>query len=154
MGLIDNEGLAAEKYIQKLEKDSHRWKWLRWTGLLGSILIFAFTAYSYYRLAEIQDKLHEITSSILLYSDKLDASSVQLYVEGQLTYLRLELLLFFQIALQLIVGTSLLAWSLTNWNRHITSRLLAKALRKLTSEEEKIKQSPSSDSAFNQTHNN
>ena len=132
MDLIPTEIKYAEKYIRRLEKDTRQWPWMRWTMLVASIFILGISAYNFSKLADLNESM---SAAFSLRRSNFDPKEVELFVTGHLTNLRLEMVFILRISLQALVGGAWLIYCLMNWNRHLKSALVAKALRKLVSEE-------------------
>jgi hypothetical protein len=129
MELTPDEIKYAERLIRRLEKDSRHWKWMRWAMLITSLLIWGSATYSYFKLGEIQ----ELVTPILLSSlgSNVDSRTIELFVDGRILSLRLEFIVLLRITVQAIFGIFWFIYCLVNWNRHIKSGLIAKALRRL-----------------------
>jgi hypothetical protein len=132
MNLTPNEIKYAEKYIGRLEKDTRQWPWMRWTMLVASIFILGISIYSFGKLADLNESISGIFS---LHRSNFDPKEVELFVTGHLTNLRLQMVGILKISLQALLGGVWLIYCLMNWNRHLKSALMAKALRKLVSEQ-------------------
>ncbi|MGO8991055.1 MAG: hypothetical protein ACLQGU_16550 [bacterium] len=132
MDLTPTEIKYAEKCIRRLEKDTRQWPWMRWTMLVASIFILGISIYNFSKLADLNES---ISRAFSLHRSNFDPKEVELFVTDQLTNLRLEMVFIFRISLQTLVGGVWLVYCLMNWNRHLKSALMAKALRKLVSEE-------------------
>jgi hypothetical protein len=131
MDLTTSETKFAEKYIRRLEKDTRQWPWMHWTMLAASIFILGISIYSFSKLAELNESISDAFS---LHRSNFDPKEVELFVTGHLTNLRLEMIGILRISLQALLGGVWLIYCLINWNRHLKSALMAKALRKLVSE--------------------
>jgi hypothetical protein len=128
MELTPEEIKYAEKFIRRLEKDTRHWKWMRWAMLITSILIWGSATFTYFKLAEIQEL---VTSIFSTPRTNFDSRTIELFVEGRISNLRLEFIVLLRITLQVIFGAIWFVYCLVNWNRHIKSGLIAKALRRL-----------------------
>ena len=129
MELTPDEIKYAERLIRRLEKDSRHWKWMRWAMLITSLLIYGSATYSYLKLGEIQELVSSILPSSL--GTSVDSRTIESFVDGRISSLRLEFLVLLRVTVQAIFGTFWFIYCLVNWNRHIKSSLIAKALRRL-----------------------
>ncbi len=132
MDITPNQIKYAEKYIARLEKDTRQWPWMRWTMFIASTLILGISTYNFIRLANLTESISAVFS---LPRSNFDPKEVELYVTGHMTNLRLQIFGILRIGLQAVVGAVWLIYSLLNWNRHLKSALIAKALRRLLLEE-------------------
>ena len=128
MELTPEEILYTQKIIRRLEKDTRHWKWMRWAMLITSILIWGSATYTYLKMAEIQEL---VTSMFSIPPPNLNSKTIELFVEGRISNLRLEVMVLLRITLQAIFGGVWFVYCLVNWNRHIKSGLIAKGLRRL-----------------------
>jgi len=132
MDLRPTETKYAEKYIRRLERDTRQWPRMRWAILVASILILALSTYNFSKLADLNES---ISAAFSLHRSNFDPKEVELFVISQLANLRLQMFGILRIGLQAVVGAIWLIYCLLNWNRHLKSALIAKALRKLVAEE-------------------
>jgi len=99
--------------------------------LVGSILMIGSSVYLFNTLSN----LNELLSSVFSINPKnFNSETVEIFVKGQLTNLRLEIFTFLKIFLGEVVGVIWLIYCLTHWNRHLKSAIMAKALQRLISE--------------------
>ena len=129
MTLTTEETRHAEKYIEKLEKDVQDWPRTRWIVLVSSIVALGLAYYLYLVLEDLV-----LITQFTIQDYSFDPEGVELYVQGYLNSLRLEMIVYLGILIQ----SSMAAWSLTycflRWDRHMRSALFAKALRKVIAE--------------------
>jgi len=74
---------------------------MRWAMLITSILILGSAIYTYFKLAEIQEL---VTSIFSTPPTNLDSKTIELFVEGRISNLRLEFIVLLRIALQAFFG--------------------------------------------------
>ena len=131
MNYTKQETEYLEKLIHRLEKDKKHWPWLRWIILFASILLIGSAFYILNLLSHLQETL---SSTFSMPKKEFDSEMVKLFVDGQLTNLRLEFITLFKIAFYEIFGAALLVYCLKNWNRHIKNGIIIKAIKEITSE--------------------
>ena len=128
MELNPDEIKYVERYILRLEKDGRHWKWMRWGGLFIAVLAWGSAAYNYLKVTEI---INLVNSSLMPTGTNADLKGIELFVEGRISTPRLEFVTLLGAALKTIFGAVFFVYCLVNWNRHIKSGLIAKALRKI-----------------------
>ena len=132
MELKPNEINYIKRYIRRLEKDSQHWKWMRWAMLITAIFLLGAAAYSYFKLDQILGNIQDLNNSLFsTFGRNLDSKTIETFLETRISYLRLEFMVLIRITIQVILGVTWLAYSLVNWNRHIRSGLIVKALREV-----------------------
>ena len=127
MELKPDELKYVERYIHRLEKDSKHWRWMRWAGVFVAILISGTAIYEYCKVIEI---VSLVTSSYPSARPNVDSKGIELLMEGRISNLRLEFITLLGTTLKGIFAAILFVYCLVNWNRHIRSALIAKALRR------------------------
>ena len=131
MTFTAEETRQAEKYIEKLEKDVQDWPRTRWIALASSIVALGLAFYVNLRL---EDLLEVLLPLFTIQDYGFDPEGVELYVQGHVTSLRLEMIVRLGILLQLGIAAWTLTYCFMRWDRDIRSALLAKTLRKAVAE--------------------
>jgi hypothetical protein len=130
MELKPDEIKYIERYIRRLEKDSRHWRWMRWAMLITAIFLLGAAAYSYFKLDQILGRIQDLDASLFsTFGRNIDSRAIESFVEGRISYLRFEFIALIRTTIQAILGGIWFVYSLVNWNRHIRSGLIAKALR-------------------------
>jgi hypothetical protein len=132
MELTPSEINYAEKTIRRLERDSRQWQVTRWIILAGSIFLIGSSLYLFNKLSNLNEL---ISGHFSINPKNFDSETVETFVKGQLVNLRLEIFTFLRIFTGEVLGVIGLIYCWRHWNRHLRAGIIAKALRRLLSEE-------------------
>ena len=103
---------------------------MRWAMLITAIFLLGAAAYSYFKLDQILGRIQDLDASLFsTFGRNIDSRAIESFVEGRISYLRLEFIALIRTTIQAILGGIWFVYSLVHWNRHIRSGLIAKGLR-------------------------
>jgi len=99
MSFTAEEARQAEQYIEKLEKHVKDWPRTRWIVLVSSVAALSIAWYIHLRL---EDLLEVFSPLFAIRDSNFDPEAVELYVQGHVASLRLEMIVRLGILIQMV----------------------------------------------------
>jgi hypothetical protein len=101
----------------------------RWIELVGGLIELGFAAFIFYIL-KTHSAFQEPTEAYYMLGDEFYPQGLVSYVDSKIAITSLKAFLYFLALFNEVLGIFTLYHCFKNWNRHITSALMAKLIRK------------------------